>query len=294
MQNRPRLIIFIGVIALIVLMIFGFTLPPREFPVGVVVEIPTGSSTSQIGEILYQNKAIQSAFFFNLFAQHLSIAEKLQAGFYQFEKPLMLWQVIARLESGKFSGNPVKLTVPEGLSIQELADLVDHRFSNINPDQFVTAASPYAGFLFPETYFLPPEIETGQLLKLMRKNFDQRTVDLEEEIEKSGRTLDEIVNMAALVEAEVKTKEDRALVAGILWKRLDQKMRLEVDVATSTYEQAGLPEAPIVSPGLESIEATLHPKTSPYLFYLSDKNGKIHYARTFDEHKQNIAKYLKK
>jgi len=103
--------------------------------------------------------------------------------------------------------------------------------------------------------------------------------------------------MASLIEregkGEIRGQTDRVFISGILWKRLSMNMPLQVDAAPSTYKSRGLPEAPIANPGLESIKAALYPKSSPYLYYLHDKNGLIHYAKSFSEHRQNILKYLK-
>lgn len=99
--------------------------------------------------------------------------------------------------------------------------------------------------------------------------------------------------MASILEGEVKTREDREIVSGILWKRLSIGMALQVDVDRWTYENRGLPPAPVNNPGLVSIEAALRPKESPYLYFLTDKDGTAHYSRTFDEHKEKIAKYLR-
>ena len=100
--------------------------------------------------------------------------------------------------------------------------------------------------------------------------------------------------MASILEAEVRSKIDREIVSGILWKRLLIGMPLQVDSKPSTYESVGLPKEPINNPGLVSIMAALHPTSTPYLYFLTDKDGKAHYAKTFDEHKINKAKYLKK
>ncbi len=107
---------------------------------------------------------------------------------------------------------------------------------------------------------------------------------------------------------------DRAIVSGILWNRLNKGMPLQVDATLgyvtgkssseltvndlksdslyNTYTHKGLPPGPISNPGIAAIGAAIHPDISPYLYYLHDKNGVIHFARTFAEHKQNIAKYL--
>ncbi len=70
-------------------------------------------------------------------------------------------------------------------------------------------------------------------------------------------------------------------------------MALQVDSATSTYAVRGLPHGPLSNPGLDAITAALEPEKSPYLYFLTDKEGNVHYAKTFDEHKTNIATYLK-
>ena len=121
--------------------------------------------------------------------------------------------------------------------------------------------------------------------------------------------------MASLIEEETRTQEERPTVAGILWKRLDIDMPLQVDATFSyingkntfeltlddiaddtspynTYAHKGLPPGPISNPGLDSIVAALYPKENPYLYYLADLSGTTHYSRTFDEHKEKKFRYL--
>ena len=121
--------------------------------------------------------------------------------------------------------------------------------------------------------------------------------------------------MASIIEGEAVTPEDRRIVSGILWTRMKNGMRLGVDapfayimgkgsleltqtdLATTspynTYRVAGLPPTPINNPGIDAIAAALAPSSTPYLYYLSDKEGSMHYARTFAEHKLNKEKYLR-
>ena len=293
MKERQRLIIFFSVAVLVVALIFSFTLPPRNFPTNLVIDIPTGSTTSQIADLLHQNKVIRSAKIFELMVLRQKVAERLKAGFYQFEKPLMIGQVVRRLTEGLFADNLIKFTVPEGLSVEQLAVLAEQNFAGVDQNSFVLVASSSVGFLFPDTYLLPTQLKSAQLVKMMRANFNQQISKLKSEIDQSNHSLEEIIKLASLVEEEAKTKIDRRIIAGILWKRFNQGMKLEVDVATSTYQTVGLPLRPIVSPGLEAVEAVLSTEATSYWFYLSDKQGKIHYARTFAEHQNNIARYLK-
>ena len=105
--------------------------------------------------------------------------------------------------------------------------------------------------------------------------------------------------MASILEKEAFGDIDRDVISGILWKRLQKGMPLQVDASNmfdnpfDTYKNKGLPPAPINNPGVKAIEAALSPKDSPYLYYLHDKTGKVHYAISFAEHKKNIAAYLR-
>jgi len=150
----------------------------------------------------------------------------------------------------------------------------------------------------------------------MKENFVQKiSPGILAEIGKQQKTLREIIIMASLLEEEVSAKEDRKIVSGILWKRLEsdfplqvdaslsyvtgktsrelQKEDLELDSSYNTYLYRGLPVGPITNPGLETIEAAVYPTTSPYWFYLSDGEGKTHFSRTFAEHKEKKLKYLR-
>lgn len=120
---------------------------------------------------------------------------------------------------------------------------------------------------------------------MMTDNFDKKTADL--------KITPEIVIAASILEKEVKTKEEKALVSGVLWKRLKVGMPLQVDAAMWTYEHYGLPEKPISNPGLESILAALYPKDSSYWYYLSKPSGETIFTKTLDEHNIAKAKYLK-
>ena len=118
----------------------------------------------------------------------------------------------------------------------------------------------------------------------MTENFSKKTIGF--------KITPEAVVMASLLEKELITKEDKKIASGILWKRLRVGMPLQVDVYLWTYENYGLPEKPISNPGLESIEAALNPKESPYFYYLSTPEGKTIFSRTLDEHNLARAKYL--
>lgn len=190
----------------------------------------------------------------------------------------------------------------------------------LKTDSFAAAVKPpYAsleGFLFPDTYFVSRHTKPGTLVAIMLENFEKKvSLSLREEAEKSGRNFFEILTMASILEKEAATGKDRKLISGILWKRLKNNMPLqtdaslyyitgkasadltqkdlEIDSPYNTYLYKGLPLGPIANPGLSSIEAALEPEESPYLYYLSDKDGKMHYGVTYQDHLANKKKYLK-
>ena len=105
--------------------------------------------------------------------------------------------------------------------------------------------------------------------------------------------MEDVIIMASILEKEARVYETRQTIAGILWKRLEDGMPLQVDAVPDTYKTKGLPPNPIANPGLSSIIASIRPQNSPYLYYLHDKEGNIHYAKNFAEHVNNKLKYLK-
>jgi UPF0755 protein len=126
----------------------------------------------------------------------------------------------------------------------------------------------------------------------MRDNFDTKISGLSEDIIASGHSISDIIIMASIIEKEARTNEDRHIVSGILWNRIKIGMALQVDAAPETYKHTGFPPTPIYNPGLDSIEAALHPTKTNYLYYLTGKDGLMHYATTFAGHQTNLKKYL--
>ena len=127
----------------------------------------------------------------------------------------------------------------------------------------------------------------------MSNNFNTHILPFKKNILDSGHSLSEIIIMASIIEKEAQGKEDSPIISGILWKRIKLGMYLQVDASKDTYNMKGLPLEPISNPGIIAIKAALYPIESPYLFYLHDKIGQVHFAKTFTEHKKNINLYLK-
>lgn len=264
--------------------------PPFSFPSGSIVTIPEGIGLYRLAEKLREDKVIRSPFWFRLAAIVLGGERDMKAGQYYLSRPQNTFVITWRVFHGDHEIEMVKLTIPEGFTVNEIAVLFDDRFPLFNRKEFLVSAPE--GYLFPDTYFIPVIATASSTIKLFRDNFARKISPSLPDAELSGRTLEEIITVASLLEAEAKTKEDREMASDILWKRLKLGMPLQVDSETGTYEIVGLPENPINNPGIVSIEAAIHPTSTPYLYFLTGKEGKMHYAKTFDEHKRNIIKYL--
>ncbi len=176
----------------------------------------------------------------------------------------------------------ISIIVPEGHNSGQIAGRLK-RFRNFDADEFLKIAKNEEGYLFPDTYFLSGNETEEEIIKIMKENF----------YKKAGEMDYGALTMASLIEREAADYDDRRLISGVLWKRLEVGMPLQVDAEPDTYLYKGLPPIPICNPGLDAIDAARNPLESPYWYYLSDKNGVTYFAETFEEHKLNKEKYLR-
>ena len=174
-----------------------------------------------------------------------------------------------------------------------MAKILSDKIPNFRKDLFLSNPKVKEGYLFPDTYFFFSLSTTDEIVNDMTLNFKKRTDPLETDIKNSGRSFSDIIKMASILEKEASGKEDIYIISGILWKRINMGMPLQVDAALNTYKNTGLPVSPICNPGLLAIGAAIHPENTPYLFYLHDSDGQVHFATDFSEHRSNIARYLK-
>lgn len=277
----------------------------------VIFVIEKGDNVKDIAQKLEDQNFIRSGFVFTTSAKIGGLEKKLQHGRYQLRTNMNAQQILNAIANPTLG--EIAITIPEGFSVQE----IDERLTGeklIESGEFRTLATGLEGYLFPDTYFVfGTNFNPEDLIERMRSNFLEKiTPDLNTAIEKSGRTLSEIITMASIVEKEVRTEEDYAIVSGILWKRLDNDWALQTD-ATLLYGKSapqitakeldedspyntrkfrGLPPTPIDNPGLATIRAAIFPKPSNYWFYLTDKEGGVHYATTNEAHNENRRKYL--
>lgn len=291
------------------------------------VEIPPGRSPQEIGEQLVQAGVVRDWWTFRAALWQSGDARRLKAGEYRFDHALTPEDVVQKIVRGEVYRRP--LTFPEGLTIKEMALIYESRgfgpasafeAAARDPAPIATldaAARDLEGYLFPETYLLPRRTPAPELIRQMVERFAAAFPEsLRQEAAATGRSIHDIVSLAALVEKETARADERPLVAAVYTNRLRIGMPLQcdptviyallraglyngnlthdalgIDSPYNTYKYAGLPPGPIAAPGRLSLEAAVRPASVDYLYFVSRNDGSHVFARTLAEHNRNVHEY---
>ena len=272
-----------------------FSIQPN-FPVEKNFTINENETLKNISIRLEKDGYITSPVLFRAGISFLGKDRVIQLGGYVFDNPTTLIGVVNTFVKGHPRFPLLSVTIPEGSTSFEIAALVVKAVPTISSDIFGETISKYNadGRLFPSTYFLLPSYTAEDIVKLMLDTFSKKVAPLSASLIPSPLTTEhDVLVLASILEGEAKSGDDMKIVSGILLTRLTKGMLLQVDVAKETYKKKGLPKMPINNPGLTAIDAVLHPILSDYLYYITGDDEKMYYAKTFEEHKRNIRKYLK-
>lgn len=302
-------------VLLAVLTLAWLNSPPLDFPLHSAVNIKEGETLKSISRELRTRSVVRSGVILEWLVRWFGAERQVVAGDYVFEKKIGAWEVTRRLIGGRFGLTLARVTFPEGLNSREMSEVLAAALPEFDKENFLYLAAPLEGRLFPDTYFFSPGANEEEIAAKLLENFKRQISRWEEEIAASGRSMEEILVMASLLEKEAADTKTRQVISGILWKRLEARMLLQVDAVFpyligknsfeltledlaldspfNTYRYEGLPPAPITNPGHDSIFAALNPLPTPYWFYLSDRRGEIYYAVDFNEHRFNKQKYLR-
>ncbi|MHB8860138.1 MAG: endolytic transglycosylase MltG [Minisyncoccota bacterium] len=266
--------------------------PPVSFSPGSIVRISQGASVPEIATELADAHIISHPILLRIMLRLAGASTTVQTGVYKFETPPNIFLVAYRLVTGDYGLPPVRITFVEGTTLHDDAVRVAAAFPDISTSEFLAAAHGQEGYLFPDTYFFQSSADAASIVARMRSNFDTKIEPLLPSISASGHSLGDIVTMASLIEGEASSTADRRMVSGILWNRMRLGMPLQVDVARDTYTHKGLPATPINNPGVDSLDASVNPAKTNYLYYLTGHDGLMHYATTYAGHQANLHKYL--
>lgn len=282
----------LGAITFFLLFYFFFFSPPIDFPVGTVVKIEQGNTLRSVSLKLKNEHIVRSRLALEALVIILGGEKSVIKTDYYFEDKLSVFEVAWRISKGEHRMAPIVIIIPEGFNTIQIANVFASKLTNFDSVKFLLKAKELEGYLFPDTYFFLNIDGAEEAFKVLTENYEKKISPLREDIMARERTENEILTMASIIEGEASGDLDRALIAGILWKRFEIGMPLQADAAPITYKEKGLPKIPIGNPGLKAIEAAIHPEGSPYLYYLHDKDGNIYYAKNFKEHTANVLKYL--
>lgn len=295
--------------------------PPSQSAQAEIFVIPKGENATQITQRLKREELIKSPLAFQLLLKKTGLDKKIQTGDFRLSATMSAYQIAYELTSPM----DIWITIPEGWRVEEIGEYLEnikYQILNIKKEEFLAEAKPLEGYLFPDTYLVPKTASASAIIKILRRNFDRRFGrKMRKDAQEKGLSLEEVVRLASIVEREVRFNEDRPIVAGILIKRLREGVplqadatiqyatgfdneentwweknvakNLELDSPYNTRKYLGLPPTPICNPGLASLKAVVYPQETDYWYYLSDSDGKMHYAVTLEEHIQNINTYLR-
>ena len=273
-----------------------------------LIKIEKGWGSGEVAQELKDEELISSKWTFILYVWVRGYKNHLQAGEYLLNSKMSIPKIAKIIAQGEVAPNYAKVTIPEGWTNKQIEERlvaagVLKQGDKLPQDQ--------EGYLFPDTYYFEKNSSIDAVIKKMQDNFTKKTKSLDLQ----SHNLYDILKMASILEREVISDEDRAIVSGIFWKRLKNNYPLEscatiayilgiekwrysyedtrIKSAYNTYINLGLPPTPINNPGLSTIKAALNPQQTNYNFFLTDPaTGRTIFSKTLEEHNKNKVKYL--
>jgi UPF0755 protein len=299
---------------------------PSQKPARVI--LPPGASFSAVTDSLKAHKVISNARAFKLMARLRGVDRTAHAGVYEFPAGTTPWKALTMLSTGQKAA--LRFTVPEGLTIPEVATLAAEKLG-IRADSFMAAARDsvsaaavlgmkvpsFEGFLRPETYLVPADINGRELVRVMAEGFKAEwKPGWNARLDSLKMNRLQLVTLASIVEGEARADDERETIAGVYHNRLRIGMALQADPTVqyaimlkrgrrknrlfirdygfpspyNTYLHPGLPPGPVNSPSRRSIEATLYPAAVKYLYFVAGPDGRHVFSRTYNEHLRAIRK----
>ena len=319
------------------------------------VQIPDGSNVQEIGSTLEKSGVIKNGLVFTLYAKYKNYTG-LKSGYYNLQKSMSVEDVIKELQKG---GTPepqevalADLTIPEGYTLEQIAQTVGQLqgdfkepltaeafLAKVQDENFIAqevAKYPnlleslptkdsgvryrLEGYLFPATYTIKENTTVESLIDSMLAAMDKNLSSHYAAIKEKNLTVNELLTIASLVEKEGAKTEDRKLIAGVFYNRLNLGMPLQSNIAIlyaegklgqnislsddaaidtsidspyNDYTKVGLMPGPVDSPSLDAIESSINQTKSDYLYFVANvQDGKVYYATTLEEHERNVQEHI--
>lgn len=346
MSKVKKIIIILLICILVVILLiiglyfYGLTSVSKDSE-KVIFNIETGTSTKEIVNNLYESNLIKSRISSLIYIKLNN--NIIKAGTYELDRKYNAKEIIEELSGNNAINDTITITFIEGKRLTHYVSLISEKFGYseneildtisdtnylkelISKYDFLTDSIlnsniyyPLEGYLFPDTYEF---YKNASIKDIIEKMLDKTQNVLDNNnalLMTSDYSIHEILTMASIIENETMYAEDRNIVSQVIYKRLNMKISLGMDVTTYYAAQIdlgesdskispylndynayntrnksfiGLPVGPISNPSQASIKAALSPSDTDYLFFYADKKGKLHFAKTDAEHEENIKKY---
>jgi UPF0755 protein len=333
MKNFKEISVIVLAFIFIAVILFFISLsnssPDNETSIFVVSSSAT--STEEVAEKLNSESFISSKWIFETISSIAGINE-VEPGGYSLKKGTNFFKIV-----NIFSNRPgfVWVTIPEGLRKEEIAEIVGNKLGWNEGDKtsFITAHTndDYTeGVYFPDTYLIPHSQTGSEMAERMINKFNEKFQPYSEKFAEENIKWTTGLKIASLIQREALNEEEMPLISGIIWNRLLNGMRLQIDATIqyargldgyekeaedlqvgksnwwtpmkkedkeidspyNTYKYEGLPPTPIANPGIPAIEAALYPQETDCIYYLHS-DYQIHCSSNYDDHLDNIERYLK-
>lgn len=314
-------VIIIGVSALASFYMYKSTInePLSSKDETVIIEANKGTFS---GVMLENEQMFKKPIFIKIYNKLNDVSISVKKGVYEFPSDIKLDELLDALESGKYNTSVVRVTIPEGYTVEQIAETLESK-GILSEDNFINGVKDYTtpdyvkddkskrykleGYLFPDTYMLENGMTAKEIIDIMIGRFEEVISEIENE---NSLTLDKskmewYVTKASIIEREVSKADEKALVSSVIDNRLDIDMKLQIDATVlyalgkhkekvylkdlkvkspyNTYYTTGLPVGPISNPGKDSLEAAINPVESDYIYYMT-KDGTNH--KFFKEYKE--------
>ncbi len=314
--------LFLGGILFLIVLCF---MPPHPGKSEVVrITIPQGTPASQIAVLLKEQGIIRSQWAFRLYTHFSGAENNLRAGTFDLNYTHSLRQTVADLQEQNGAASLTKITIPEGWSLTQIADLIEQKGITKKSDfmtfAYKTAKSQFQsrfrfleslptdnieGYLFPDTYYFAKGTDLPTIFLMMLDQFDKKIWQLYPP--NFPLSFHETVTLASIIEKEAYFKDEMPTISSVFYNRLAAQMPLgscptvayalgeigktvilyadtQIESPYNTYRYPGLPPTPIASPGVRAFNAVLHPAQTSFYYFFARGNGEHVFSHTYQEH----------
>ena len=317
--GRPLIVLLLIIVIALTSMFISTINKPLKISDSQVVDVKEGDSFYSIINSLSNENKIKSPFIIKIYAKLTGLDLEVVPGSHTLDKGMSVKDIAKTLKDTN-NANEITLTIPEGFNIEDIAARVEEK-GICSKDEFLNAVKSYPlpsyvkdnsdkrynleGFLFPDTYNFEIGVEPQYIIKTMIKRCEEVWNEITQGLDIKEDNIENIINVASIIEKEARVDEDRPLIASVIYNRLKQNMPLQIDATViyahgyyienvrnrhlaieskyNTYLYKGLPVGPICNPGAPSIKAALHPSDTNYLFYLLASDDEHYFTDNYDD-----------